>query len=161
MANRSRKKSRVNGDPFWLTEALVESVTEKVARRWSRSALKVYVTEMVQVGWEDTTPTEQELLLVIGKAHAGLIERGKGTTENNRAVSVAFYESVLRDRDADMKDKLKAQERLDKILGLEDIPVDAKAGLLNRARQIVVAVAEIDATIGAPPSAPSEGKRTG
>jgi hypothetical protein len=37
-----------------------------------------------------------------------------------RAESLAFYESVIADRLASTRDKVKARERIDKLLGLED-----------------------------------------
>ena len=38
----------------------------------------------------------------------------------HRANALAYYESVLADRTASHRDKTKAQERIDKLLGLED-----------------------------------------
>jgi hypothetical protein len=45
------------------------------------------------------------------------LTRGRQT---HRAGALAFYESVLADHTASLRDKVKAQERIDKLLGLED-----------------------------------------
>jgi hypothetical protein len=48
-----------------------------------------------------------------------LIDLTRGR-QNHRAGSLAFYESVLADPKAAVRDKVRAQERIDKLLGLED-----------------------------------------
>jgi hypothetical protein len=50
---------------------------------------------------------------------AMLVDLTRGR-QNHRAGSLAFYESVLADHNASLRDKVKAQERIDKLLGLED-----------------------------------------
>ena len=45
------------------------------------------------------------------------LTRGRQT---HRADALGFYESVLADHTASLRDKVKAQERIDKLLGLED-----------------------------------------
>ena len=45
------------------------------------------------------------------------LTRGRQT---HRADALAFYESVLADPSRTVRDKVKAQERIDKLLGLED-----------------------------------------
>lgn len=47
------------------------------------------------------------------------IEESGRTVDDHRADSFHFYISVLRDKKADPRDKIKAQERIDKLLGLE------------------------------------------
>jgi hypothetical protein len=56
----------------------------------------------------------------LGRAREALIidlTRGK---QAFRADSLALYESILADSKAAVRDKIKAQERIDKLLGLED-----------------------------------------
>jgi hypothetical protein len=48
-----------------------------------------------------------------------LIDLTRGR-QNHRATSLALYESIVADRTATHRDKVKAQERIDKLLGLED-----------------------------------------
>lgn len=61
-------------------------------------------------------------LIYISRARQRLLKRIAEPKENHRAKSLAFYESVIASDDATYKEKVKAQNSIDKLLGL-DIPV--------------------------------------
>lgn len=157
MPKPRRKITKKDAIPFWMTDGLIDAVVGKIARRHGYTFLKTFVTEMVTAEWENVVPTDDQIRMVVKTAKDRLFEKSKGNTEDNRATAIAFYESVLVDPYADMKDKLKAQERLDKILGLEDVPVDHRANTINKARALIIAIGEMNGSIGAPPSAKAEG----
>ncbi len=57
-------------------------------------------------------------------ARESLVEATALTRKEHRAVALDFYKSILRNPDANLRDKLNAQKRIDKLLGLEihDVP---------------------------------------
>jgi hypothetical protein len=64
----------------------------------------------------DHTTIERYLL----RAREAMLEDLTRGRQTHRAGALAFYESVLADHSASLRDKVKAQERIDKLLGLED-----------------------------------------
>jgi hypothetical protein len=92
------------------------------------------------------------------------LTRGRQT---HRADALGFYESVLADSKAAFRDKIKAQERIDKLLGLEDKsnqpPLEVVLGQLPPAiadplRGLLAAGVRPG---GGGPSGPAEGGRNG
>jgi hypothetical protein len=57
--------------------------------------------------------------LYLARARAALVERTGRPVEQHRLDAFAFYESVIRDPEATVREKLLAQARIDKLLGLE------------------------------------------
>jgi len=56
----------------------------------------------------------------IARAQSVLLERINAGRETMRAGSAAFYESVISDKSASVADRIRARERLDKLLGLDE-----------------------------------------
>lgn len=55
----------------------------------------------------------------ISRARKHLHAQAQADRDEMRGASLAFYRRIARNKNLEMKDRLKAQERVDKILGLE------------------------------------------
>lgn len=83
-----------------------------LSRRLHKSAVKRLIMAQFKVGAR-TAET------VISRARGRLLERTNRNVEEHRADSYSFYDSVLRDQAAPIRMKLIAQERIDRLLGLQ------------------------------------------
>jgi len=57
-------------------------------------------------------------MTLLRRARDLLIERAGSSREEQRMLSFAFYESIIRDPEASLTQKMKARTRLDRLLGL-------------------------------------------
>lgn len=104
--------------PEDVREEIVELLADAIARRQKKSALKRMVRDILS-GSEWEAPSIATLERLITEAR-GLLRVNSGTDRDRaRAEAIAFYEALSSDESASVGDRLRAQERLDKILGLE------------------------------------------
>src|SRR5690242_6202438 len=82
----------------------------------SRSLRKGEVKHLLRVRYGVSARTCERLL---ARARARLREQTGASPDEHRADAFAFYTSVIRDPDASLRDKLLAQKRIDKLLGVE------------------------------------------
>gem|GEM_PF-4399833 len=85
---------------------------------------------------------QREQILTLGRAV--IINRESRDPDEERCQAIALYESIIRDAEADPRDRIKAQERLDRIYGIE-----AKFGPQERQRLIGQEAQEFGTQIGA------------
>ncbi len=87
--------------------------------------------------------------LIISKAKEQILEEQKVTKEEGQMNSVLYYRSVIQETSATISEKLKAVERIDKVLGLEQhnspVGLDPDAA----AKSIRDCIADVDNMYGA------------
>jgi hypothetical protein len=93
----------------------IELCRSLLLRRVPKGTIKKAFRQRFGVDIDHTTI--ERYLLRAREAMLTDLTRGR---QNHRAGALAFYESVLADHTASVRDKVKAQERIDKLLGLED-----------------------------------------
>ena len=93
----------------------VELCRSLLLRRVPKGTIKKAFRQRFGVDVDHTT-IERYLL----RAREGLVADLARGRQLHRAEALGFYESILADPAAAVRDKVKAQERIDKLLGLED-----------------------------------------
>lgn len=117
-------------------EPIVELIADMMARRFHKGSIKAAVRvllEKVNIPWDHRKYEE-----MANEARELMRMAAGETRETAREKSIAFYENVLRDEGVDARTKIAAQERLDKMLGLEskhdrDEDADATAKRIREA----------------------------
>jgi len=110
---RKRKKAgRPPGAEQKICDEAVQLAEELLCRREHKSKVKVVLWEKFRIQYR-TAET------VISRARARIMERSGKTIEEHRADAYAFYDSILRDPVADTRERIVAQARIDKLLGLQ------------------------------------------
>lgn len=117
-------------------EQLVELVSDMMARRFHKGTIKEAVKLLVEkagLRWD-----HRQYEAVANDARELMRMAAGETRETAREKAIAFYENVLRDEGVDARTKIAAQERLDKLLGLEskhdkDDDADATAKRIREA----------------------------
>lgn len=92
----------------------IEFCRERLLRHLPKFSMKKQFRE--RFGEEIAANTFEGYL---GRARQQLLAELARTKEDMRASSLAFYQSVIGDDTTVRKDQIKAQERIDKLLGLE------------------------------------------
>lgn len=144
--SRASFRPKKEGDaPYKITLEIVELVAECLMHRWSEAQIK----KLLQTRAGRRLCVSQ-LQKTISAAKKRLRERLELDIRDQKALSMAFYESILANEEVDTKERLRAQERIDSLLGL-----DAKYTAINdpvenaqRARELL---SQIDATTAAKP----------
>lgn len=99
-------------------EAIIELLMDGLATRMFKSQLKKLVRQCLKgTAWGDLSHVAIEKMITEAKRR--LRDEVGISREEGRASSIALYESIIRDPDADRALKIRAQERIDKVLGLE------------------------------------------
>lgn len=117
-------------------EQLVELVSDMMARRFHKGTIKAAVKLLIEKAKLEWDHRKYE---GIANDARELMRMAAGETrETAREKAIAFYENVLRDEGVDARTKIAAQERLDKLLGLEskhdkDDDADATAKRIREA----------------------------
>jgi hypothetical protein len=100
----------------------VEEIAERIElcrslllRRVAKATIKKAFRQ--RFGTDIDHATIERYLTRAREAMLSDLTRGR---QNHRAGALAFYESIFDDHTASVRDKVKAQERIDKLLGLED-----------------------------------------
>src|SRR4051812_43598463 len=93
----------------------IELCRSMLLRRVPKSTIKKAFRQ--RFGADIDHGTVERYLTRAREAMLADLTRGRQT---HRAGALAFYESVLADPAAAVRDKVKAQERIDRLLGLED-----------------------------------------
>ena len=104
------KKRKVT--PEEATEMLIEEISNCIARRWKLWAIKQLIGDLIP------EPTPAKVQRIIQAAHRRLLDREGRDTRVARGESLAFYESIVGDEAAPLGERLRAQERIDALLGL-------------------------------------------
>lgn len=94
------------------TQSRVEYTAFLLARRIYKSDIKRLLMRKYNI-------KARMCEIYISKAKELLIQDSGQTREQHRLQSLRFYESVLGGPDAELRDRMWAQERIDRLLGLE------------------------------------------
>lgn len=101
-------------DASTISPEVVEYVADLMARRWRKHRIKQHLEEELGV------PVRIDTYEAIRKAARELLEQDTDKKRDaHRRDAIAFYESVIRDESASHKERIMAQHRLDKLMGLE------------------------------------------
>jgi len=111
---------------YRYADELIDAVMEYIARKWTKSMIRRELREW----FEDITL--QTCNYLIGAAYRKIRDRYHIDPDQYKGQQVAFYESLIRDKHVKAADQLKAAERLDKLLGLENISSIDPAELINK-----------------------------
>lgn len=133
MAERRKKKT---GRPAVVTEELVAMAASMLAQRCHKSQVKAAVRNAVHDGKLSTHSCEK----VITLARRRLVEATAIAAQDHRNQAYQFYTSVLQNPHARPLEKIKAQERIDKLLGLESPLVLQHTGAGGGPIQVVAAL---------------------
>lgn len=98
-----------------------------LCRRTHKFAIKaMLIKHFIENGLP--APSGNSIERILSRAREALASRINKSRTDHRGEAYALYDSILNDPMASIKDKLYAQERIDKLLGLEvkqaDIPVE-------------------------------------
>lgn len=99
----------------FLTRDVVELVADMLSRRFRKGEIKNALAELN--GGERLSPATCETAL--RRARALLLRRVRQGPEEQRAEALGFYEQVIRDDKTTPRDKMAAQDGINRILGLD------------------------------------------
>lgn len=124
-SRRKRKAKRIRPAKTDV-QARVEFVRELIAKRALTSVIKSKFRE--KFGPADHTTILRYML----RAREAILADASRTRSEMKAESKAFYETFLNDPKVSARDKIRAQERLDKLMGLEERKaIDLKAEIVG------------------------------
>ena len=101
--------------PTVVVDELVEFTRDLLASGMRKGEIKLAVKEVL-----GTDPSHRSIETLLSKAREQMRSEGNISKDEQKDESVEFYKSVLRNKRANFYMKLKARERLDNILGLEN-----------------------------------------
>lgn len=110
--NGPEKRRRKPGPAPKITEEAIQMAEMALSRRIHKGSIKVLLKR--EFGIEHRSCER-----VLARARERLLERTDRPKEDHRADAYAFYDSVLRDKNAKVRDKILAQKRIDSLLGLD------------------------------------------
>lgn len=124
--------SREQGDPYSTThqfvEEVVETVADMIATRQRRTEIRRRISLMIhgpKSEDDDETParlvSEEKFKKVISRAYKLLAVRVHTSRDKAQLDAVGLYESIIANPDSTFAHKIKAQENLDKIYGLNTV----------------------------------------
>jgi len=103
-------------------DELIDLVCDMLARRWAKSKIKKAVRshavklDLIQ---DEEDVSAQILEQLVARARDTLTNRITQVKSEAFGRSIAFYESMIASTVSTPRDKIRAQERLDKLLALE------------------------------------------
>ena len=118
-SNRSRKPAKrpKRGRPPKWGEEHVHLAEAMLSRRFTKGQVKELLRKHFEAKNETVSPRTLETILA--RARENLVERSGKPRELHRDDAYHFYTSVLQAKDATHVARIRAQERIDKLLGLE------------------------------------------
>ena len=103
-------------------DELIDLACECLARRWAKSriknAIRAQAAKLKLIEGEDDV-SSQILEQLVARARDTLMNRITQVKSEAFGRSIAFYESMIASTASTPRDKIRAQERLDKLLALE------------------------------------------
>lgn len=105
--------------PEDVREEIIDLCAEAIAEGQFKSSLKRIVRACLK-GSEHEDVSTVTIERIITDARVKVRESAGITKEDGQTDAIAFYQKVLRDPNASNIDKLRARERIDKLLGLEN-----------------------------------------
>jgi hypothetical protein len=101
------------------TEPLISLAEQMLARRFSKGEVKRLLRDIYAKENKNDTISPRTLESIISEARRNLVASTDKNRDQHREDSYRLYDSVLRSRDATIRDKVKAQAQIDRLLGLQ------------------------------------------
>lgn len=114
LIDRCRKVSMKN--PGRTSKTDLEQRIELTHRLLASRARKGDIKKTLIARWGVSARTAENYL---ARARERILADSQQPREQHRANAIAFYESIIGDMQASTRDRIKAQERMDRLLGLE------------------------------------------
>lgn len=108
-------------------KATAEEIEERVEACEQMIALGRYNGEIKRAMAKQYGISPRTAESYIKKARTAMLNRRGETRDGLQADAMAFYQSIIRDENASNRDKIRARERIDKLLGLDE-PQRAESG---------------------------------
>lgn len=128
------------GMPTVVTNELTEFVAECIGFRWKKYKIKAALIDMLET---DISPRSLERLMQ--GARKLIQDRSERPIAENKGNAIEFYEAVIADDDVKPETKIKAQERLDLILGIQNTNEEPPEDQAAKVRQLLK---EADESVG-------------
>lgn len=111
------------GEPsrsIWLSDALIELVAEMIGLRYRKGEIKRELAKFnaTEANPQGEPPSQGVFERLMREARELIRERLEISQSEAAGEAIAFYESVIRDPDIDVREKLRAQDQLERLLGL-------------------------------------------
>ncbi len=129
-------------DEYRDSDEVIDQVCDWIAQKWTRSMIAFKLREML-----DPDVTGNTVKFVIKVAKARIVKRYRISPEEFKGEQIAWYELVMRgihkaspyDKGvpAKMCDRLRAAERLDALLNLENMADDDTADSARKWREMI------------------------
>lgn len=128
-SNSKRSKAKPNtqqpplppkktGRPPKWDEQTVYTAEVLLAKRFTKGQVKEQLRKLMLAGGVESV-SARTLETVLARARANLVERSGKPREEHRNDAYGFYTSVIQSKEATSMARIRAQERIDKLLGLE------------------------------------------
>lgn len=120
-------------------EEIVDHVAELIGQRFRRSQIKIALREI------DPNISYCTIQKIIALARRKIIATYGISPEQFKSEAIEFYSHIIREKKFPLRYRLQAQERLDKLIGLESFRVEDPQQFIEKINQTLK---EMDATIG-------------
>lgn len=107
-------KKRKDQETLKITPEIIGLVADCLGNRWAEWRIREFIHKLA--GYRVLSQTVQK---IISKAKELNRERYGVPTLTHKTNAVAFYEAVIANEAFPLKERIRAQERLDQLLGLE------------------------------------------
>ena len=132
-----KKAGRRPGQVKIVTESIIELTIDYIAQRLHKHEIKNLLKKVIE---KDFSHPTFEKIYTEAKLR---IARKANEQKNSRSEAVAYYEHIIRTTDDD-RNGIRAQERLDKILGHETISTKSPEDIAREANRILREIHELD-----------------
>lgn len=116
-----------------VTDDVVEFVADLMGKRWKKHEIKAYLLKELDVPKISVHSFE----VICTRARKAMAERSERPASDMKRDAIEFYESVVRDEDATYKDRIKAQEQLDKIFALDKESGESPQSKVSKAMELL------------------------
>ena len=126
-------------------EGVVDVIASMLSRRWFTSQIKLAIKPvMIKAGRRGS---HQEITSLITRAKTKIRESVGISRDEARCEALSFYNDIIRDERVDARVKIAAQERVDRILGIE-AKHDGTATVEEQASEIRKALSALEDAYG-------------
>ena len=116
-----------------VTDDIVEHVADRMGLRWKKHEIKAELLAMLEVPKISVHSFE----VICTRAREAMAERSNRPATEMKKDAIEFYESIIRDPGEAAKDRIKAQEQLDKIFALDKESGESPQSKVSKAMELL------------------------
>lgn len=142
-----RKRPIKSMDPVFVTDEVVDMVADMLVKHARKHAIKREVANFVRSKYGLPPPTARTVETAIREARA-LLRAHTGTPiQDSKAAALVFYQDLASNDLLEASDRIKAQQRIDELLGHDFKYSDSRVSPADMAASIRQFIASADESV--------------